>query len=84
MFRCSQCGECCRQLQNSSIYKELHDGSGVCRYLVGDKCSIYESRPIVCRVDEFYETHLKESMSRDEFYELNYKVCETLQALKGE
>ena len=52
MFQCDMCGECCRNLGRSSLYRALHDGDGVCRYLTGNMCSIYKDRPLLCRVEE--------------------------------
>lgn len=45
MFRCSACGECCRHLDKSEIYKSLDRGDGVCKYLSGNICTIYKDRP---------------------------------------
>lgn len=59
MFECDKCGECCRNLNKSSLYDELHDGDGICKYLKGNICSIYDKRPILCRVDESYNIFLK-------------------------
>ena len=33
MFICDKCGECCRNLHKSDLYKELNNGNGICRYL---------------------------------------------------
>lgn len=35
-------------------FDRLHDGDGVCRFLDGNLCSIYDERPPLCRVDESY------------------------------
>jgi len=78
MFKCDQCGECCRHLKNSSIYKELDRGDGVCKYLVDNVCSIYDTRPLQCRVDESYQVFFKELYSLDEYYKLNYEGCKNL------
>jgi len=33
--------------------KDYHNGDGVCKYLNSDsQCSIYETRPDICRVDK--------------------------------
>ncbi len=80
-FVCDKCGMCCRNLRLSALYAELDDGTGVCKYLKGNLCSIYEKRPLLCRVDECYELFFKSTMSKDEFYKLNYNVCKHL---KGE
>ncbi len=78
MFQCDQCGECCRNLRKSRIYKELDRGDGVCRYLVGNLCSIYNNRPLLCRIDEAYEKIFKEHISIEEYYQSNYEMCKEL------
>lgn len=78
MFRCDMCGECCRNLDKCSIYKEMHDGDGICRFLSGNKCSIYEERPLICRIDDSYEAFFKDEMSYEEYLQQNYICCEIL------
>lgn len=80
MFKCSQCGECCRHLDRSELYRELDRGDGVCRYLKGNLCSIYENRPLLCRIDESYDKFFSEIYTRDEYYRLNEQGCEILQS----
>ncbi len=63
MFVCEMCGECCRNLDKSELYASLHDGNGICRYLRGNLCSVYERRPLLCRVDECYAVFVKDKMS---------------------
>lgn len=75
MFDCDKCGECCRNLDKSPIYVELDRGDGTCRYLTGNLCSIYEKRPILCRIDESYDLFFKDKLARDEFYKLNQSFC---------
>lgn len=82
-FKCDMCGECCRNLKLSEIYSELDDGTGKCRYLVGNKCSIYDNRPIICRIDDAYEVFFKDIMTKKEYYELNYKACDILKNAGG-
>ncbi len=83
MFKCTCCGECCRNLDKSNFYKELDIGDGTCKYLDGNKCSIYDERPLLCRIDKSYEVYFKEYYSREEYYELNYNVCKQLQNKGG-
>ncbi len=83
MFKCDMCGECCRNLNRSPLYAELDMGNGVCKYLDGNKCSIYENRPLLCRVDESYEAFFKDILTIDEYYRLNYEACDILKKLKG-
>lgn len=75
MFVCDKCGQCCRNLNKSPLYDNLHDGSGVCKYLEGNICSIYDERPILCRVNESYNIFFKDAMTLDKYYKLNYEFC---------
>ena len=75
MFKCNKCGECCRHLNMSRLYDELNDGTGKCKYLSGNLCSIYDNRPLLCRVDECYDLFFSDKMTREEYYELNYIWC---------
>ncbi len=83
MFSCSKCGSCCRNLHKSSIYDSLHNGTGKCKYLKGNLCSIYFNRPILCRVDESYEVYFKEIIPREQYYEMNMNACKLLKTEKG-
>jgi len=65
----------------SPLYKELDRGDGICRYLDGNLCSIYQTRPLICRIDECYDLYFKDKITKQEFYELNYQMCKKL---KGE
>lgn len=78
MFPCLKCGACCRHLQLNQVYAALDRGDGVCRYLEDDLCSIYEQRPLFCRVDECYDLYFASLMSRDEFYRANSRICQAL------
>lgn len=81
MFECDMCGKCCRNIGLSPIYAELDNGSGVCRFLDGNLCSIYNDRPLLCRVDESYEVYFKDKITREEYYRLNYEVCDRLKKM---
>lgn len=82
MFQCDKCGACCRHLDLSPLYAELDRGDGVCRYLSGNLCSIYPSRPLLCRVDACYEKFFKEVMPIDVYYQKNYEACNKLKQLE--
>ncbi|MFR1804004.1 MAG: YkgJ family cysteine cluster protein [Faecalispora jeddahensis] len=82
MFKCDCCGACCRHLNLSALYAELDRGDGTCKYLSGNLCSIYEKRPLLCRVDESYQKFFREVMSIDTYYRLNYEACQTLKNLE--
>jgi hypothetical protein len=77
MFYCDKCGLCCQRLNASDIYKDMHNGNGICYHYDADTklCTVYEHRPIVCRVDDFYDRYLKNVISLDEYYRLNYESC---------
>lgn len=80
MFICDKCGECCRNLNLSWVYHKLDRGDGVCRFLDGNLCSIYETRPLLCRIDESYETLFKEKMDKEDYYRLNYAICNKIKS----
>ena len=84
MFKCDKSGQCCRNLDKSPIYDHLHNGAGICRFLNGNLCSIYETRPVICRVDESYDAFFKEQMSYEEYIQLNYECCKILKGEKEE
>ena len=78
MFECDKCGECCRNLRMSDIYKHLDRGDGVCKFLDGNLCSIYDERPIICRVDESYNLYFNNFYAYDEYCRLNKNACDAL------
>lgn len=80
MFKCRQCGQCCRNLDKSELYAEMDKGDGTCKYLVGNLCSIYENRPLLCRIDESYSVYFKDIYSLDEYYRLNQDGCAKMQS----
>lgn len=84
LFQCDCCGCCCRRIGNSPLYAELDRGDGVCKYLDGNLCSIYETRPLWCRVDECYELIFKDKMTRKEYEQANYEACKILKNIKEE
>ena len=82
MFQCDKCGECCRNLSLSPLYADLDRGDGVCKYLNGNLCSIYNDRPLKCRIDENYYMFFQQDMSLEEYYQLNYMSCNILKQKK--
>lgn len=83
MFKCDCCGECCRNLDKSDLYKGLDRGDGVCLYLENNKCSIYETRPLLCRIDESYKIFFKNQYSLEEYYHMNYVACKKIKNKGG-
>lgn len=80
MFKCDKCGLCCKSLANNPVYAELDRGDGTCKYLKGNLCSIYNERPILCRVDEAYNLFFKDCMTLEDYYRENYKMCKKLKS----
>lgn len=78
IFPCIECGLCCRKVGEVEAMKSLLDETrGCCKYLDQDKrkCTIYETRPILCNVSCMYDEYFSNSMSEEEFIQLNLKVC---------
>ncbi len=82
MFDCDKCGCCCKNLKKSNLYLELDRGDGVCKYLSNNLCLIYEDRPLLCRIDEYYDKYLYQFMDREEYYFLNKKECLNLKKME--
>lgn len=79
-FSCDCCGICCQTIGEIKELKDFDLGNGVCKFLDQEtkKCSIYENRPLVCRIDGMYEAYYAKTMTRVEFYYLNYEACNIL------
>lgn len=82
MYKCDMCGCCCRHIGNSEIYKNLDNGHGVCKYLVGNLCSIYNKRPLLCRIDETYNQIFYKLMDIEMYYNLNKIECKKLKKME--
>lgn len=80
MFPCTACGQCCKNVHRSEETKFLDRGDGVCRNLNESTllCTIYEDRPLVCRVEDYYKANLIDVYEWDEFVELNLQICNEL------
>lgn len=78
MFDCDKCGACCRHLKGVELYASLDRGDGICKYMSYNLCSIYDERPLQCRVDECYDLFFRDHISRDEYYRLNKEMCNQL------
>lgn len=89
-FKCNMCGMCCRNVHHwkknlSQIREILHDetidfpfkeSNGVREMLYENRCSIYESRPIVCNTKKMYVLfHKSTGLSVSEFLKLQAISC---------
>ena len=79
-FPCTRCGECCRHIDHIPQLASFDLGNGVCRYLHGNLCTIYATRPEICRVDVMYERYFKALYTREEFYQINIQGCQKLKS----
>ncbi|MBR1397414.1 MAG: YkgJ family cysteine cluster protein [Selenomonadaceae bacterium] len=84
MFPCEKCGCCCRQIGKVFFAKSMALPDDSCKYLNKNTnlCTIYENRPIFCRVDDYYDKYYSKEMSRDEFYAQNKAICKKFQSNK--
>jgi len=74
-FPCSGCGGCCMVAASVGLPDR---GDGACIHLDKEnKCSIYEDRPLICRVDELFE-EIDHGMTKEEWYDANKKSCNSL------
>ena len=79
-FPCNSCGKCCRRVNLSDSTNYLDRGDGVCRNFneVSNLCNIYNDRPLICRVEDYYKTYLSDQIGWDDFVKINLDICEKL------
>lgn len=80
-FPCNACGECCRRVNQSEETTFLDRGDGTCRYFDEQTklCTIYENRPLVCRVEDYYVAHLSQIITWHDFVQINVSFCQKWQ-----
>ena len=56
------------------------DRNGVCEKFDLEKreCTIYEDRPMICRIDDYYDTYLSANVDRAVWYWENAQMCNKL------
>ncbi|HGG9561545.1 TPA: YkgJ family cysteine cluster protein [Neisseria meningitidis] len=81
-FPRSACGLCCQKVNLSEQTIYLDRGDGTCRHFDDSTrlCTIYETRPLVCRVEDYYHHYLSEQMSWQDFIQINIEVCKQFQS----
>ena len=81
MFPCTKCGVCCQSISNIPELKNNDLGNGVCRYFdnLTNECTIYDTRPTVCRIDTMYEVKYNKYFTKQAFYLMNAEACNLLQ-----
>ena len=78
-FLCSSCGACCLVAGATGLLPDR--GDGACIHLNKDMlCSIYETRPDICRVDKTWDSIKDQNpdMSQNDWNILNTKECHKL------
>ena len=78
-FPCDSCGLCCKALAGNELLSSLDRGDGTCTYFNEEEhnCSIYESRPTVCKVEEIYPL-FSHKLSKIEYFNMTIKICNYL------
>ncbi len=77
-FLCKQCGACCRDISANEHLRFMADESGCCIFLKENLCSIYETRPLFCRVEEAYAAFYSDVLSHDQYIEYTENACRLL------
>lgn len=79
-FPCTSCGKCCRRVNLSEQTAYLDRGDGICYYFneQTNLCTIYNERPLVCRVEDYYKLHFANKISWEDFVKLNLEICHKL------
>ena len=73
-YPCTKCGACCRR---AGMVRLPVDERGWCLDLNEDgTCSIYETRPDVCRIDVMSKINFPNS-TLDEYYAVAAEICNT-------
>lgn len=79
-FPCDSCGLCCQNIGHIKELKVFDRGDGVCIHFdsASKLCKIYKDRPLICRVEQMYQSVYSEFMTKERFYKLNQDVCKYL------
>ena len=82
-FLCSNCGACCRAAgkMNGAKYGLPIKEDGSCANLIGNLCSIYDTRPDICRVDKMKNRGVLQT--RKQYFIEVTKICHQLIDAEG-
>lgn len=78
-FPCTACGQCCKHISNIKELAAFDRGDGTCKFLIDNKCSIYDTRPKICNIEEMYKEVYHQQFEKEEYYLLNFQACKQLQ-----
>ena len=84
-FPCTSCGQCCKNVHLSEQTKYLNRGDGTCSHFDDSSllCTIYEQRPLICRIEEYHERYLSHLYDWVGFVKMNLEVCKQLKKGKS-
>ncbi len=90
MFPCSGCGGCCKKIDKGveaakTVFPDFPfpyswDNSGKCEMLVDNKCLVYDTRPLICNIDEMAKFF---DMSNAEYYKTTAASCNIIMDVFG-
>jgi Fe-S-cluster containining protein len=81
-FPCVSCGICCKHL-DPVLYADIRKPDGACMHYDDEtkRCSIYDSRPLECRINDFYDHYLVHEVEKKQYYAENIQACKNLMLL---
>jgi len=74
------CGACCKRAATHPAFPLATNPDGSCMHLVDNKCSIYDTRPLVCRIKEYGQSIGKQG---DEWIKANIRACNEIMDQDG-
>jgi Fe-S-cluster containining protein len=79
-FLCSGCGACCRQIATKGLMPDRGDGACINLHEDNKTCKIYETRPLLCRVDDLFSKmkDYKPSLDQKKWNIYNTRMCHSL------
>ena len=81
VFPCTGCGLCCRAIvKRFPDWPRRADGEACVHLRHDNTCAIYQTRPLICRVDAMLRLSNRETK---EFYQANADICNRLQEEAG-
>lgn len=85
MFPCTGCGLCCQNITGIEELNEYDLGNGICKYFdaTTNNCEIYDTRPNICQIDKMFEMEYNKYSTKEKFYTVNAKACNSLQISYG-
>ena len=76
-FPCTKCGLCCMRAGALEDFPHEVDYNGVCsKYDRENKeCTIYEDRPMICRIDDYHTKYLSANIDINIWHYHNAQMC---------